>query len=550
MKAIFSAVLFLLFTSFHLVCLAQSLCPPPKGPQEGPQGGGGDAPRGTAPYGPQLPKKQWDIPPVRSSDPNAIEGNMGYKDGRWIAGKDKLQYTVYYENDPKAATAPAQNVYLTIPIHPGIARNTLKLGAFGFGRYTFPPPNSSTYAARLDLRDSLGIYVDVIAGVDVVKNEVFWTFKSIDPLTGQQPIDPMRGFLPVNDTAAAMDTVQGAGEGFASYMFASRAGLITGDTISAKAAIVFDANDVIPTNTWVNTIDAFPPVSSVNGYSASNDTIQLHWSGADDPGGTGVREYDIYVSENGAPFTSYWTQTTDTAGTFIGTIGNQYRFFVLATDTVGNKERLKTAGEITVSLQPPLPFMWVFFQGLQQGNDALLSWATTSERDCRDYYIERSLDSNLFTEVGMEPALNGTTNNYLHLDTGVIHMGVDTLYYRLRLVHLDSSFLYSKTIVVPIDRTSLAVNGPDNAPKPATIKAYPNPFAGSITLEVVNVTAGNRNDRIWLYSLDGKVLYEKVLPANGQTIILLDNLPPLLPGVYLLKASIGGKNYIVKMTRK
>ena len=542
-------ILLFFILSIPIFCFAQSPCDPPKGPQEGPQGGGG----GDVPYGPQLPKKQWDIPPVRPSDPNAIDGTIGYKDGHWISGKDKLQYTVHYENDPNVATAPAQNVYLTIPIHPGIARNTLKLGAFGFGRYTFPPPNTSTYSARLDLRDSLGLYVDVIAGVDVVKNEVFWTFKSIDPLTGQQPVDPMHGFLPVNDTgsAAAMDTVQGAGEGFASYLFSSRAGLITGDTITAQASIVFDVNDAIPTNIWLNTIDAFPPVSHVNGYTASNDTIRLHWSGQDDPGGTGVREYNIYVSENNAPFTSYWVQTTDTAGTFIGTIGNQYRFFSLATDTVGNKERLKTAAEITVTLQPPLPFMWVFFQGVQQGHDASLDWATTSERDCKDYYVERSLDNILFAEMGAAPALNGATNNYHYLDTGITHLGVDSVYYRLRLLKSDSSFLYSSTIVIPIDTTGLSVEGPHgNIPQSAAIKAYPNPFAGNITLEVINVTAGTPNDRVLLYSLDGKVQYERKLSVNGSAVILLDNLPPLDPGVYLLKVSIGKLHYIVKMTRR
>jgi succinate-semialdehyde dehydrogenase/glutarate-semialdehyde dehydrogenase len=37
--------------------------------------------------------------------------------------------------------------------------------------------------ARLDLRDSLGLYIDVSAGIDVVHTQAFWSLRAIDPIT-------------------------------------------------------------------------------------------------------------------------------------------------------------------------------------------------------------------------------------------------------------------------------------------------------------------------------------------------------------------------------
>jgi hypothetical protein len=295
---------------------------------------------------------------IAANDPNDITGPTGYETGQWVSINDQLQYIVRFENSSQIATAPAQKVVITIPIHPGLNGNSLQLGAFGFGGYVFEPPaNSITYSTQLDLRDSLGLYVDVTAGLDVINNEVFWRFQSIDPATGLPPVDPMKGFLPVNDSLLR------SGEGFISFSLRPKSTLLTGDTVSEQATIVFDINEPVPTNRWPNTIDAFPPASHVDGYIVSRDTIRLHWSGQDDPGGTGIRSYTIYVSENNAPFEIYQSQVPDTTAAFVSVMGKQYRFFSIATDNVGNREPMKAAGEITVTLTNTAP---VFTGGTPQ----------------------------------------------------------------------------------------------------------------------------------------------------------------------------------------
>ncbi|RYE59633.1 MAG: hypothetical protein EOP48_00190 [Sphingobacteriales bacterium] len=299
------------------------------------------------------PPKQSD-PPTGSStaitptDPNAIVGLNGFESKQWLSIKDRLTYTVFYENDPKLASAPAQNVVVRLTLDSRIDKNSLKLADFGFGNYQFQVPSNSTYYnERLDLRDSLGIFLDVTAGIDVTKNQLFWFFKSIDPNTGKTPTDPFKGYLPINDTIK-QEGVLGKGEGFVRFSILTSSQVATGDSVLAQAKIVFDSNEEIPTNTWMNTIDALPPISSINGYQLDSNAVKLRFSGQDDSGGTGLKTFAIYVSENNGVFTRFADKIEDTSYSYTGTPGSAYKFFTLATDNVGNEEPLKNSSNILV----------------------------------------------------------------------------------------------------------------------------------------------------------------------------------------------------------
>lgn len=98
------------------------------------------------------------------------------------------------------------------------------------------------------------------------------------------------------------------------------------------------ANPTVP-------IQTNPPVSSVFALPAqSPPTFGVVWSGANYVGQASVAYYDIYVSDNGGPFTVWQSQTTATGALYDGTVGHTYAFYSLATDTAGNRE--------TTPLQP------------------------------------------------------------------------------------------------------------------------------------------------------------------------------------------------------
>ena len=82
--------------------------------------------------------------------------------------------------------------------------------------------------------------------------------------------------------------------------------------------------------------DTIPPTSTVTALPASSPpTFTVQWSGTDNPGGTGIAFYNIYVSTNGGPFGPWLTNTTVTAALFNGVANNSYAFFSRATDGAG-----------------------------------------------------------------------------------------------------------------------------------------------------------------------------------------------------------------------
>ncbi len=172
-----------------------------QGDKSGPQGSGGieqtdpnDRTKGDG----------LDIPVYQPKDPNEIIGPQGYDDSlHWVSTSAPLGYTIYFENDPEFATANAQKVEVRYTLDENADIYSFGLGTFGFGSFVFSVEDApAIYQKRLDIRDSLGIYVDVVAGIDVTKREVFWLFSSIDPATncrlpcirGQTPPHPRTGY--------------------------------------------------------------------------------------------------------------------------------------------------------------------------------------------------------------------------------------------------------------------------------------------------------------------------------------------------------------------
>lgn len=294
---------------------------------------------------------EFNIPRVHAVDPNEIAGELGYDTAQWVSILDRLGYTIYYENDPDFATAPAQVVEIHLPVHTNLNIFTVQISGFGFGYFNFDVPEGTTfYQTRLDVRDSLGVFVDVTAGIDVVKNEVFWIFESIDPNTGLPPDDALLGFLPVNDTTVNIynDSITQQGEGYVTFTIVPKLQVQTGDSITAKASIIFDINAPIETNTWVNLIDAVPPQSQIDTAIEMSSTFILNLSGEDDPGGVGIDFYDLYASKDSGAFLLIKEHIDTNFVEVTGIAGAQYAYYTLATDNVGNKELPKFMGDVTV----------------------------------------------------------------------------------------------------------------------------------------------------------------------------------------------------------
>lgn len=282
----------------------------------------------------------------RPVDPNEIIGPLGYGQRRMVSKDMLMPYTILFENDPDLATASAQVVKITQPLSEFTDYSSIELGSFGFGDYVFTVPEGRNYyQERIDLTDSLNIYLNVTAGLDVVNKRLFWFLESLDPKTGQLPNDPEVGFLPVNDTLIHN------GEGFVTYTIKPRNNAQSGDSIVAQASIVFDINEAIETNTVYNIVDAIAPESKIlETLTHVNDTTyQINWQAQDDTNGSGVATIDIYMANDEGLFQVVEKdRDVNESYSFYFNPDKDYKFFTQATDNVGNQEPIKAFAENSI----------------------------------------------------------------------------------------------------------------------------------------------------------------------------------------------------------
>ncbi len=375
-----------------------------------------------------------------SDDPNDLQGPAGFSTPKWVAAKDPMEYTIRFENDQTFATAPAQSVLVEYTFDPKVNPFSLRLGNFGFGSLLFSLPFTSTYyQQRLDLRTQLGLYVDVVAGYDVNSNKAFWNFQSIDPVTGLPPINPQIGFLPVNDSLV------GNGEGFVTFTVNPKSNVVTGDLVSAIADIKFDVNEVIPTNSWTNKLDAYPPTSSMNPVDTlvENPQILLQWTAHDDTGGCGIRDYALYYSLNDGPFVLQGEGIQDTFILFRGLPGNKYGFYIRATDNVGNTE-LKMTAERTVRIKASddISIMAPLSDPMCLNDTLKIKWKTTNVDSVK---ISMSIDSGLTYFTLAPKKLPGDS-----LMVVIIADSMLTNYAQLKFASLEDTVYEVKSAFFPI----------------------------------------------------------------------------------------------------
>jgi len=251
-----------------------------------------------------------DVDPSNNSseDPEVVTGSydpndkvvypLGFGEAGYIKEGQILRYTVYFEND-SSATAEAINITVVDTLDPNLNWNSL-----AFGPMSHPDKCSASF--------------DPIDGV------ITWECDSI--------------MLPPNDSPPE-------GEGWFAFSLDPQY-LAHGTEIKNRASIQFDSNPWIyapmDSSYVINTIDEYPPSSRV---AALWDTVafldfEVSWRGSDDSlgFGSGIRDYSIYVSDDGGSYEIWIADTSDTFATFHGEPTHTYCFYSIAEDSVGNIE--------------------------------------------------------------------------------------------------------------------------------------------------------------------------------------------------------------------
>jgi RHS repeat-associated protein len=321
----------------------QSLLPPgiPPGPDQLPQPGPTPTPR---PY-----------------DPNSLTAPAGVGAANFVRGDAVFPYRIDFENDARA-TAPAQRVDVTDQLSSDLDWSTLEFTEVGFHTTLVPvPAGSHSFRTELPVNSNgKDFQVEIELKFDPNTGLLKASFNSLDPVTGLSP-DVLTGFLPPEDGT-------GRGQGHVSYTVKPRAGLPSGTAIRNVALIRFDFLETIatdqvdphdptrgtdPAKEALATLDTGAPTSSVQALPAVTNTASfpVSWSGADDAGGSGLATFDVYVSDNGGPFTRWQRATAATSAVFSGQNGHTYGFYSIATDLVGLQQTTPAGAQAATAVR-------------------------------------------------------------------------------------------------------------------------------------------------------------------------------------------------------
>ncbi len=277
-----------------------------------------------------LPKSETErnVVMVNSYDPNEKIGPNKY-----MKSNSPFSYLILFENKD-SAKAPAQEVVVIDTLDKSkFDLNSFSFGSFGFGD-TF---TSSTFQYQkqfskdIDLRPKTNLIVKIEGRLDTSSGVLYWKFQSLDPKTLDLTEDPLGGFLPPNKKSPE-------GEGWISFTVNPISTLPTGTNIQNKASIIFDLNKPIITNNYKNVIDDIKPMSNIKALSLSqrDSNFMVSWQGSDV--GSGIRSYDVFVSEDTGLFKYWLHNSSNTSEIFNGSNKHKYRFYSIATDSAGNIE--------------------------------------------------------------------------------------------------------------------------------------------------------------------------------------------------------------------
>src|SRR5690606_6340366 len=101
---------------------------------------------------------------------------------------------------------------------------------------------------------------------------------------------------------------------------------------------------------------------------------------SDDSGGSGIKDYTIYMSDNGGPYQSALNHVKTSPATLTGVPGHTYRFYSVARDNIGNTEAAPAAPDSTITIPIPSSITLISPNGGEnylQGSNRTIQWTST-----------------------------------------------------------------------------------------------------------------------------------------------------------------------------
>ena len=328
-----------------------------------------------------IKKKLFPVKFVMSCDPEDKYGPIGYDSPstmpenrqRFITGTDSLAYRIEFWN-AENATANVNDVQAYDLLDSDLNLSTFGFTEVGFTNWSVPLEGAQSFDVYIDTRPSMNYFVHITGILNPDTGNLTLEYHTLDATTLEPPEDPVAGFLP---------PLSSNEYGWFAFSVVPIGGLSTGTMIENRAYVNFDYTQYFPAppgGPWVNTIDAGAPSSSVSVALANGTEMVCTFSGSDDSGGAGIKDYTIFMSDNGGPYQSALNHVKTSPASLNGVPGHTYRFYSVARDNIGNTESAPAAPDSTLTIPIPSSMTIVSPNGGEnylQGSNRSIQWSYT-----------------------------------------------------------------------------------------------------------------------------------------------------------------------------
>ena len=189
--------------------------------------------------------------------------------------------------------------------------------------------------------------------------------------------------------------------------------------------------------------------------------------------------------------------------------------------------------QFAIPVSSPLPLSLVDFAAHLNDKKVVLNWATEMEINTSHFTIQRSTNGESFDDDGVVIADGASTarQDYSFTDnvSGIPNHGL--LYYRLKLVDMDSKYRYSEVVVVRMAKDE----------QTTSIMVFPNPAISDLRV-TIPVEWQSKSISYNIYSSSGALMKQKISGNAGQTETL--HVADLPSGWYVVKTSTGSQTAV------
>jgi len=265
---------------------------------------------------------------------------------------------------------------------------------------------------------------------------------------------------------------------------------------------------------------------SADGYwniAASQISGGTYTATATGTGIIGVSSYSDLRMIKRTNSTSAWTLP----GTAVSGAGSNSAPIVARTGLTGNASDFGIGSDQTINA---LPVKLIILTVHQLNNFAMLNWQTASEVNSDHFEIERSLDNNSWKKVSSVDAAGNSSElrDYAYNDNIriLIAEGVNTIYYRMKLVDKDGAVENSNVIALNVKSQI------------GNITLYPLPLNQILKASVTN---GEQVQSITLYDMSGK----EIITSSGEKL----DVTSVSEGIYIAKVTTDKEVYFTKVSK-